>query len=247
MNANKTSIFFSRYTSMVEKAQILEISGIPTTQSYDTYLGLPALVGWSRVQALKNITERVWKRLQDWKINFLSQAGKEILLKAVVQGIPTYCMSVFHLPKTLCLEINYLMRKFWWGHKENECRIPWMSWNKMGFSKACGGCMGFRDLACFNKVLLAKQVWRMWKMPDSLIARIMKAKYHPEVSILEAPRGKKPYFALRSIQSSCDLIREGLVWRMGMTKKSEFGKIGGSQTHPLFGYTPLPPCWIRHP
>ena len=48
---------------MVEKAQILEILGIPTTQSYDTYLGLPALVGRSRVQAFKNIIECVWKQL----------------------------------------------------------------------------------------------------------------------------------------------------------------------------------------
>jgi hypothetical protein len=46
---------------MVEKAQILEISRIPATQSYDTYLGLPALVGQSWVQAFKNIIERVWK------------------------------------------------------------------------------------------------------------------------------------------------------------------------------------------
>jgi hypothetical protein len=35
-----------------------------------------------------------WKRL-------LSQAGKEILIKAVVQSISTYNMSVFLLPKAL--------------------------------------------------------------------------------------------------------------------------------------------------
>jgi hypothetical protein len=135
-------------------------------------------------------------------------------LKAVVQAIPTYCMSVFKLPKALCSEINSLMMNFFWGHKEKNKRIHWMSWRKMSLSKAKGG-MGFRDLENFNKALLAKQILRLWKFPDSLIAKIMKAKYYPESSVLEASCGKKPSFAWRSIQSSSDLIREGLVWRVG--------------------------------
>jgi hypothetical protein len=106
-----------------------------TNQRYDTYLGLPALVGRSCTGAFKRIKERVWKRLQDWKLMFLSQAGKEILLKTVIQAIPTYCMGVFRIPKTLCKEINSLMTKNFWGHKENEKRIHWMSWSKMGLSK----------------------------------------------------------------------------------------------------------------
>jgi hypothetical protein len=178
MNTNKTAIFFSRNTSSDDKEHIQRVAGIPTNQRYDTYLGLPALVGRSRTSAFKCIKERVWKRLQDWKLKFLSQAGKETLLKAVIQAIPTYCMGVFKLPKALCKEINSLMMKFFWGHQENDKQIHWMSWSQMGFSKNNGG-MGFRDFVCFNKALLAKQIWRLWKTPDSLLARIMKAKYYP--------------------------------------------------------------------
>ncbi|XP_059437076.1 uncharacterized protein LOC132170205 [Corylus avellana] len=214
MNSNKTALFFSRNSSDVDKEQIRRLAGIPINQRYDTYLGLPALVGRSRTRAFKSIKERVWKCLQDWKLNFLSQAGKEILLKAVIQAIPTYCMSIFKLPKVLCLEINSLMMKFFWGHKEKENKIHWMSWSKMSLSKAQGG-LGFRDIVSFNKALLAKQIWRLWKYPDSLIAKIMKAKYYPECSVLDAPCGKKPSFAWRSIQNSSDLVNEGLIWRVG--------------------------------
>jgi hypothetical protein len=70
-------------------------------------------VGKSRNQAFKSIKERVWKQLSDWKLNFLSQAGKEILLKALIQAIPTYNMSMFMLPKGLCADINSMMQKFW--------------------------------------------------------------------------------------------------------------------------------------
>lgn len=72
---------------------------------------------------LFQVSRRVWKRLNDWKVHFLSLAGKEILIKAVFQVIPTYCMSVFSLPISLCKELNGLMQRFWWGHKENNSKI----------------------------------------------------------------------------------------------------------------------------
>jgi hypothetical protein len=101
--------------------------------------------------AFKNITDRIWKRLQDWKLKFLSHAGKEILLKAVIQAIPTYCMSVFLLPKGLCSEIDVLIRNFWWGHKAKEKQIHWLKWDIMGLPKSKRG-LGFRDLHCFCNI-----------------------------------------------------------------------------------------------
>ena len=50
----------------------------------------------------------------------LSKAGKEVLIKAIVQAIPTYTMGVFQLPVKLCDELNSLCAKFWWGQVGNE-------------------------------------------------------------------------------------------------------------------------------
>jgi hypothetical protein len=68
------------------------------------------------------------------------------------------------------------MQRFWWGHKENDKKIHWMSWERMGESKAKGG-MGFRDLQSFNKALLAKHGWRLLQNPHSLAERVLRAKY----------------------------------------------------------------------
>jgi hypothetical protein len=84
------------------------------------------------VKEFKNIIDRVEKRLQDWKLKFLSKTRKEVLLKVVVQAILMYSMRVFLMPKMLCSNINSLMQKFWWGHLSNSSQIPWMSWSRMG-------------------------------------------------------------------------------------------------------------------
>jgi hypothetical protein len=81
----------------------------------------------------------------------------------------------------------------------HDSKIHWMSWEKMGLSKAKGGGLGFQDLTLFSKALLAKQGWRLMKNPDSLIARILKVKYYPNSSFLDSSLGSRPSCAWRSI------------------------------------------------
>ena len=113
LNKEKTSCFFSRNTSVKRRREISQMSGLHATQRFDKYLGLPTLIGKSWVKAFKSIKERVCDYIHNWKVKFLSQAGKEILFKSMAQAILTYCMSVFKPPGTLCKEINGMMQKFW--------------------------------------------------------------------------------------------------------------------------------------
>jgi hypothetical protein len=156
----------------------------------------------------------VGQKLTNWKVKFLSKAGKEVLLKAVVQAIPSYSMSVFLLPASLCKDLNRLMQKNWWKNGTNSSGIHWMSWEKLGRVNRIGG-LGFRELLCFNKTLIAKQGWRLCQNPSSLTGSILRAKYFPHYSFLEASLGRRPSYAWRSIFSACDLLKQGLVWRVG--------------------------------
>lgn len=135
LNREKTSIFFSRNTKQETKDHITSIVGVSSTTSYKKYLGLPPLVGRSRVNTFMSIQEKMWERINGWKEKFLFQVGKEVLLKAVVQVVPTYTMSVFQFPKKLCQDISTIMSRFWWGQKENEGYIACMSWKKDGKAK----------------------------------------------------------------------------------------------------------------
>ena len=87
------------------------------------YLGLPSIIGKSKTEVFAKIKERVGKKLSSWREKLLSIGGKEVLIKVVVQAIPTYTMSCFQLPKGLCDEMEGMMRRFWWGQRQKETKI----------------------------------------------------------------------------------------------------------------------------
>ncbi|MCI86172.1 ribonuclease H protein, partial [Trifolium medium] len=54
-------------------------------------------------------------------------------------------MSCYKLPEAICHEIEAMIAKFWWGSKNGERKVHWLSWDKMARAKGEGG-MGFRGI-----------------------------------------------------------------------------------------------------
>lgn len=75
--------------------------------------------------------------------------------------------------------------------------------------------MGFCDPEAFNQALLAKQAWHILQVPSSLCARVLKACYFSDNSIMTAACPSSGSYTFRSILHGRDLLREGLVWRIG--------------------------------
>ena len=139
------------------------------------YLGLPADWGKSKKQALAWLKDRISNKLSRWKENFLSQAGKDVLLKSVIQAIPIYAMSILKFPDNFCQELNMLISNFWWKKAESQ-GIHWKSWAYIARPKRCGG-LGFRDFKNLNTALLAKQAWCLLLSLNSLRAKVLKSFY----------------------------------------------------------------------
>jgi len=175
VNKSKTALFFSRSTPESVCLAIKDSLGLQEIAQYEKYLGLPSLVGKGKKVSLNYIKER-WKKLQGWEGKLLSQVGREVLIKFVIQAIPTFTMGCFKLPIGLCDNIESLIRKFWWGQRGDKRKIHWLRWDELTKSKLVGG-MGFRDVAMFNNSLLAKKAWRLLHNKESLFYKVFKAHF----------------------------------------------------------------------
>ncbi|KAL5576098.1 hypothetical protein UlMin_017797 [Ulmus minor] len=84
------------------------------------------------------IRDRVIRKLQGWKKRTFSQGGKEVLLKSVVQFIPTYTMSYFILPDSLVKDIEAACAHFLWGSSSDHKKVHWKKWADLCRSKSEG-------------------------------------------------------------------------------------------------------------
>jgi hypothetical protein len=100
---------FSPNTPQLVKYQVLSNLEITHLTNNEKYLGLLVYIGKSKKRMFEYIKKKVWSRIEGWQEKLLSKAGKEIMIKAVAQAIPTYTMPCFDLTKGLCVEISSMI------------------------------------------------------------------------------------------------------------------------------------------
>ncbi|PKA51938.1 putative mitochondrial protein [Apostasia shenzhenica] len=181
------------------------------------------MIGRAKKKAFLSIKDRISQRIEGWKERLLSIGGKEIMIKAIAQAIPTYAMSIFKLPTTLCKEIENIISRFWWRYSSKSKGIHWCQWNDLCKSKAEEG-MGFRNLTLFNIALLGKQWWRLQQDQNSLTFRVLKGRYFPSGNLEEDYLGRDPSFVWRSIWEAKQVVDMGFIWRIGNGKSVKIWK-----------------------
>ena len=109
VNMDKSSIHFAKGVGGSIREEIKVLLDVHNEALSEKYLGMPTDVGTSSNGAFKYLKDQVWKRVQGWLEQALSAGGKEVLIKAVAQAIPTYSMSCFRLLRGLCKHIDGLL------------------------------------------------------------------------------------------------------------------------------------------
>ncbi|CAA0810283.1 Unknown protein, partial [Striga hermonthica] len=93
VNLQKSGIYFSRNTPQTLRDNICgTLQGIVPHRS-SRYLGLPLGIGRSKKEVFDYILNSIRNKLQGWKNSLLSPAGKEVLIKSIIEAIPIFSMS----------------------------------------------------------------------------------------------------------------------------------------------------------
>jgi len=211
---------------------------VPIFEKTGKYLGIPTEWGQSKKELFAWILARVNSKLEGWKEKLLTKAGKEVLIKSVVQAIPTYAMSIFKLPVSICRAIERHIASFWWQKGDAQRGTHWKNWEVLKTRKDEGG-MGFKDLLIFNRAMLGKQAWRLSNSPTALWSKVLKGVYFPHGDLWTARKGQRSSWGWQSLLLGRDTIEANIKWSVGDGKSIKIredkwlaqGVIGGQANH----------------
>ncbi|KAL0290520.1 UNVERIFIED_CONTAM: hypothetical protein Sangu_2570500, partial [Sesamum angustifolium] len=111
VNMQKSVMVVSRNVDEERKWELAQIIRVVEVLKHEKYLGLPTIAGRSKRELLESLKDLIWSKLHNWSSKKLSQAGA-VLLKIVLQRIPTYAMSCFRLPDSFLHDLESIMVDF---------------------------------------------------------------------------------------------------------------------------------------
>ncbi|KAK9053404.1 hypothetical protein SSX86_030038 [Deinandra increscens subsp. villosa] len=151
-----------------------EILGCKLCELPFDYLGLKVGANMNQKKHWKKVIDTFQKRLSGWKIKSLSMGGRLVLIKSVLNALPTYYFSLYRAPKKVLEVLEKIRCNFFWGGSDNQKKIHWVARQNILKPKEKGG-LGIEPLEYSNISLLAKWFWRYNTEPSRLWRRVIDA------------------------------------------------------------------------
>ncbi|KAM1605749.1 hypothetical protein PS2_026450 [Malus domestica] len=149
---------------------------------------------------------------------YLFLLAEEVHCRNLIRLIDNFCeASGQHVNKSkssVCFGSNVLEEVS--RHLSNILgfeRVGDLGMESLGRPKKEGG-LGLRSFSRFNDALLAKQCWRLISEPNTLWALVLKARYFPNCSFLDAKKGGRASWIWSSLLAGREIMREGAHWQI---------------------------------
>ncbi|KAJ4818146.1 RNA-directed DNA polymerase (reverse transcriptase)-related family protein [Rhynchospora pubera] len=186
----------------------------------EVYLGSPITA--TRLTDFCPLLNKIEHKLQNWKSALLSQAGKMVLIKSVVEPTMLYAMQTSVLPKSVLKKIQSRIRSFFWNNG-TEKRMSLLAWKHITVPKNQGG-LGLKDLVKFTTSVHMKYLWHLASGTEALWVHIIKTKYLQRADLWSTKRTARCTPMWRAILAVRPVLKGNIRWQIENGKKC--GAIG---------------------
>ncbi|XP_075074399.1 uncharacterized protein LOC142162001 [Nicotiana tabacum] len=105
------------------------------------------------------VLDRCRSKLVPWKKRHLSFGGRLKLVNSVLDGMPTYLMSIIRMPTTVEKKLSAMRNKFLWEGNADRRKLHLVKWQEV-MKGIKGEGLGVRNLRLHNKSLLFRWLLR---------------------------------------------------------------------------------------
>ncbi|XP_021975310.1 uncharacterized protein LOC110870437 [Helianthus annuus] len=123
------------------------------------YLGILVGTNMNRISNWDSVVDVFKKRLSSWKASVVSIAGSVILIKLVLESLPSCYFLLYKAPVTVINKLEVIIKRFLWGRCDEKNKIHWVAWDRVTKSIKDGG-LGLSKLEDNNYAMLLKWLWR---------------------------------------------------------------------------------------
>ena len=109
---------FSRNATSAHKQLATATFNIPQRKSLGIYLGCLVFQGRPSISTFEEIITKATKKLEDWKANYFSKAGRTMLIQSHLESLPAPTMQYFQVLSKMTNYLDKYNRHFFW--KKNK-------------------------------------------------------------------------------------------------------------------------------
>ena len=163
---SKSSLFTAGINSN-DWEDIKNITGFAQGSFPFRYLGIPIADSRLTISQYGPLIDKISGYISAWAGANLSYAGRNELVKSVLQGVECFWLTILPIPAGVKAKIVQLCRNFLWSGSCNSHKRPLVSWKEIILPKEEGG-LGIRDIKAWNKALISKTLWDIQAKKDSI-------------------------------------------------------------------------------
>jgi hypothetical protein len=106
----------------------------------------------------------------------MSSGARLILSNICLTSLPMYNMRFYLLPGECHKKMNSTRARFFWRGAEDKFKYHMVKWEAVCRPRKFRG-LSIINTQIINECLMVKWIWKIYQQPDSLWARILRAKY----------------------------------------------------------------------